>query len=167
MVKKKKTLLTASMILFSAIAFSDYLVPITKNYEVGVVAPKPDPDPDPTPDPTPEPFSIEIIENPNGRCKKFSDGFLECWGTTEQVQSAGSLIVNYPHSFKSGSLIRESSLNDTYTIHITLSSNDRTGYSGGSGKSGSVGLNDHTYFTVSSESGASNSYSWYANGYWK
>lgn len=167
MVKNKKTLLMVSMILFSAVSFSDYVVPIIKNYEIGVITPTTDPDPEPTPDPTPVSFSIEIIENTNGRCKKFSDGFLECWGSTEQIKSGQSLIVNYPHSFKSGSLIRESSLNDNYTIHVTLSSNQRNAYSGGTGNDGSVELNDHTYFTISTYSGANNAFSWYANGYWK
>lgn len=108
----------------------------------------------------------EIVEASNGRCRKWDDGQMECWGSTD-ILTKESTIVTYPVPFKSGSSIATTSANDTSKIHITVSSKSRTNYLVSTGINGSVGSNDNTYFTILKQDGANNIASWQASGYWK
>lgn len=108
----------------------------------------------------------EIVEASNGRCRKWDDGQMECWGSTDLLTKEDT-TVTYPVPFKSGSSIATTSANDTSKIHVTVSSKSRSGYLVSTGKSGNVGPNDNTYFTISKQDGANNIASWQASGYWK
>lgn len=110
---------------------------------------------------------FEVVHSSSGFCKKWSNGFMECYGSVANIASAEVVTVNYPYPFKAGSRSSEGSLNDSNEVYTILSSKLRNSYRLGTGMGGEILENDNVSFKIRSQTGVSNSTDWISTGYWK